>query len=259
MTVTDNKEASASTTQTVTVTRPNQPPVAAFDWSANYLTVNFNADRSFDPDGGSISSYSWNFGDQSSGTGKIVSKTYSAPGSYNVVLTVTDNLGASSSWSSQVNVVANNPPVASFTTLINSLTVDFTSTSTDADGEITSYLWDLGNGVTNTNRQFSYSYSAAGSYTVRLTVTDNAGSSATVSQVVSLTRQSQAPVCGINSCNVRFLQVTCNSNSTDDVGITNYKWDWDNGLSSTGPSLQNAQHTYTSPNTYNIQLTVTDA
>ncbi|MEM9557578.1 MAG: PKD domain-containing protein [Acidobacteriota bacterium] len=47
------------------------------------------------------------------------------------------------------------------------------SCSNDPDGTITSYTWDMGNGVTRTGSSFSYTYWDAGSYTIRLTVRDD--------------------------------------------------------------------------------------
>jgi PKD repeat protein len=75
---------------------PNQPPVAVISASptSGYapLTVNFSGSGSSDADG-SIASYSWKFGDGSSGTGTTVSHTYASVGAYTAVLTVTDNRG----------------------------------------------------------------------------------------------------------------------------------------------------------------------
>jgi len=81
----------------------------------------------------------------------------------------------------------NQPPVAVVNATPTSglvpLTVSFNgSNSTDADGTIASYSWDFGDSATATGATTSHTYNAAGSYTARLTVTDNdgAGSSATV-------------------------------------------------------------------------------
>ncbi len=89
---------------TVTTGGGNQAPVAAYSYVSNGLTVTFS-DSSSDPDG-SIASRSWNFGDGSTSTASNPSKTYSAAGSYTVVLTVTDNLGASNSTSKTVVVTS---------------------------------------------------------------------------------------------------------------------------------------------------------
>jgi hypothetical protein len=78
----------------------NQSPVAAFTFSPADPTVgqqvSFDASPSYDPDG-TISKYEWDFGDNSTGTGKTVSHSYSQNGGYSITLSVTDNRGASNS------------------------------------------------------------------------------------------------------------------------------------------------------------------
>jgi PKD repeat protein len=93
----------------------NAPPTANFTSSVSGLTVNFT-DTSTDTDG-TIASRSWNFGDSTTSTAANPSKTYSAAGTYNVTLTVTDNKGASNTKTASVtvgssggNVLANGVP-----------------------------------------------------------------------------------------------------------------------------------------------------
>ncbi len=188
--VTDNAGAVASVTKSLSVStdQTNKPPVAAFNSTASGLTVNFT-DASTDADG-SIASRSWNFGDGTTSAAANPSKTYAAAGTYTVTLTVTDNAGASTTVSKTVTVkndTANKPPVAAFSMMSNGLTYKFTDASTDADGTIASRLWNFGDGTTSTELNPSKTYSAAGTYTVTLTVKDNAGASATVSKSVAVT------------------------------------------------------------------------
>ena len=111
LTVTDDDGASAESIQSVTVTDPNSLPTASFGVSANDLTATFDASASTDTDG-TISSYLWNFGDGNSGSGKAVTHTYGAAGTYQVGLTVTDNRGGTAQLSKPVTVSAPTPAIA---------------------------------------------------------------------------------------------------------------------------------------------------
>ncbi|MEV7132045.1 PKD domain-containing protein [Arthrobacter sp. NPDC093128] len=82
----------------------NQSPSAVFTSSAAGLTASFDGSGSADPDG-SIASYSWDFGDASpGGTGIKPAHSYSAGGTYQVKLTVTDNAGATGSVTNPVTI-----------------------------------------------------------------------------------------------------------------------------------------------------------
>jgi PKD repeat protein len=83
---------------------------------------------------------------------------------------------------------AGSPPVASFTASCPGLTCSFDArASSDADGPIASYAWSFGDGITGTGPTASHSYAAAGSYSVTLTVTDAAGTSAQTTRNVAPT------------------------------------------------------------------------
>lgn len=90
---------------------PNIAPAARFSSSCSGMTCQFT-DASTDSDG-SVAAWSWNFGNGGVSASQSPSVTYSASGSYNVTLTVTDNLGARSSYSQQVSAVSQAPPTLS--------------------------------------------------------------------------------------------------------------------------------------------------
>lgn len=73
----------------------NQPPIASFAFVCNGPSCTFDASGSSDPDG-SITGYSWGFGDGTTSAGAVVNHTYAAVGAYYVKLFVTDNIGATS-------------------------------------------------------------------------------------------------------------------------------------------------------------------
>ena len=96
LTVEDYSGATATDTVIITVTVPNQPPVAdaGGDQIAFVNTVvSFDGSNSYDPDG-DIVSYNWDFGDRTYASGASVTHTYTTAGIYTATLTVTDNGGA---------------------------------------------------------------------------------------------------------------------------------------------------------------------
>lgn len=82
----------------------------------------------------------------------------------------------------------NTAPTASFTSSCTNLSCSFSgSGSTDADGSITSYAWELGDGTTATGAAVEHTYATAGDRTVRLTVTDDDGATASAERTVTVT------------------------------------------------------------------------
>jgi PKD repeat protein len=138
------------------------------------LTVQFN-----DTSSGSPTAWQWYFGDNTYSGEKNPSHTYMAAGSYTVSHAAINGMGTS--WMNRtayVNVTSS-APVANFTATPVSgtrpLTVQFTDTST---GSPTEWAWDFTNDgtVDSTEQNPSYQYETAGTYSVRLNVT-NAGRS----------------------------------------------------------------------------------
>jgi PKD repeat protein len=113
----DQNQADNTNSTTVKVNpkpQPPQPPTAAFTYSPSKplvgQTVLFNASASYDPDG-TIVSYSWDFGDGTTGSGKTVTHKYAKAGKYTVKLTVTDDDGQTSDPVSKL-ITVEAPPEA---------------------------------------------------------------------------------------------------------------------------------------------------
>lgn len=80
----------------------------------------------------------------------------------------------------------NIPPSAGFQPVTDGLQVAFVDNSSDVDGSISSYSWDLGDGTTSAEPDPSHTYNSAGTYTASLTVTDDEGATDTISLDVAV-------------------------------------------------------------------------
>ncbi len=98
LTVTDNRGITVTSAPTAVTITALATPTAAFTVSptdpAVGRTVVFNGSGSTVPTGRTIDSYVWDFGDgTANGTGQTTSHVYTVPGTYTIVLTVTDSTG----------------------------------------------------------------------------------------------------------------------------------------------------------------------
>jgi len=108
LTVTDDKGKIGLIIKTVEVLKPNQPPVAAFNFSPATgifpLEVTFDGGSSYDPDG-EVVRYDWDFGDGALASGRVVRHTFSSWGVFTVRLTVYDDRNASASTTRPLEVL----------------------------------------------------------------------------------------------------------------------------------------------------------
>ena len=108
----------------------------------------------------------WSFGDGSPDTtARYVAHAYTAPGTYPVVLTVTDDRGGWAAVSHSVEaVVSNSPPQAGFTSACAGLTCTFSDGSFDYDGTVVGYHWTFGDGESADGPHPVHTYAAPGVY-----------------------------------------------------------------------------------------------
>lgn len=79
------------------------------------------------------------------------------------------------------------PPVASYATACADLTCQFDGTgSHDPDGTVADYSWDFGDGHTAAGATVSHTFAAAGTYSVKLTVTDDRGGTDSTTRQVTV-------------------------------------------------------------------------
>lgn len=164
----------------------NQPPTVTASATPTTgtapLVVAFTANAS-DPEGQQLT-YSWEFGNGATSAQANPTYTYQVASAYTARVTVRDPQGATATATVTIaaNSPANRPPTVSVSPSATSgpapLSVTFTTTASDPDGQIASYSWDFGDGTTSTQRSPAHVYQKDGTYVARVTVRDNGGATA---------------------------------------------------------------------------------
>ncbi|WEV29189.1 S8 family serine peptidase [Streptomyces sp. 71268] len=132
------------------------------------------------------------------------------------------------------------------------------SASKDPDGSISSYAWEFGDGRTGEGAKPSHTYDKAGSYEVKLTVTDNSGKTGTVTRKVAVGKPAgEPPVARFTvSCRNDACAFDASRSTDKDGDISSYAWKFGDGETGEG---RTAKNTYPAgQKTYTAELTVTD-
>jgi PKD repeat protein len=224
--------------------------------------VNLDASNSTASPGSSIESYAWDFGDgrTDSGASPFVTHIYSAKGVFTVTLRVNDSLGMTSTDTATVFVQNLAPDVSfAFTPRDPTTATDiaFTDTSLDPDGGIDARLWEFGDGSTSPDANPTHRYSDDGNYSVTLTVTDDEGATASMTQWVNVSNVDPVASFAATPVNPEVGDpVAFTDRSVDADGeIAAWSWDFGDGNAS---SERSPTHTYGESGTFTVTLLVTD-
>jgi PKD repeat protein len=226
------------------------------------------------PTASAITRYAWSFGDGSAdcdepekGCKNCATHTFNEAGSFDVTLTVTNERGLSASTSQTVAIGAATLPTPKFTfspaNPVVGQNVFFSAIGSTAGAghTIVSYRWTFGDGVEGANVNDGHAYSAAGTFRVQLTVTDDAGQSVT-SEATEVTVGTGNPVPVITfspKTPAATTTVSFDSSGTtyfNGATPTTYQWTFGDGVSST---LAKPTHAYAAAGIYSVILTVTDS
>lgn len=225
--------------------------------------LSFDGTRSFDQDG-RILAYQWNLDDGTVLDGAQIGHNFEAPGVYRVTLTVTDDSGAANAVATDTAIVlVNAPPVPDAgpdrSVAVGDVIVFDGRGSSDPDGRIISYLWDFGDGARSEGAMAEYAYETPGTYSARLTVTDDSGTASRARTDEATIRVNAAPVADAGPdqlVTASAVQFDGSRSGDADDRIVSYEWDFGDGETGSGP---NPTHVYREPGTYTVRLTVTDA
>lgn len=243
----------------------NAAPVPSFSYKTPVSTLDnnrFSAAKSSDSDG-KIIAYEWSFGDGQTASGLNATHTYSAPGTYSVQLTITDDSGTKSQTASLTQQIrVNKPPVPVFSAaaVITTSQASFdASASADSDDPIISYAWNFGDGKKGSGKNPTHIYTQSGTYTVNLAVTDGSKTRTNRVETQKTIRVNAPPVAaaGADIITAPNKQITLDASaSTDSDGsINSYTWQLSDGTSKTGKSIS---HSFKKSGTFFAKLTVRD-
>jgi len=203
--------------------------------------------------------YTWNFGDGTTGEGTELSHEYAATGTYLVTLSADLTDCGTVTYTDSVYVVEGDDdhngncqayfyyyPVSdafmNFAFIANSL------------GDAASYTWDFGDGTTATGLEAEHEYSEAGEYTVTLTSTSDCGE-LVYTEVVTAGEQSDPN----SDCQNYFVHYANSNTLLDFVFLANYvgddatfSWNFGDGTSGTGGQVE---HSYSEAGEYTVTLT----
>jgi PKD repeat protein len=246
--------------------RVNEPPVAVAGPNQLLTTslVHFDgtASRAF---GGRISSYAWDFGDGTTGSGATVDHVYARHGRFNVRLTVTDDSGTErNTGTSTTTVVIKTPPIADAgarqVSAPGEKLVFDASRSLDPDGDITAYEWDFGDGTKASGRVVSHVFAKPGAYDVRLTVKDDSGTANGIDFAETRAVVNAPPVAKAGTNLIAApsddVRLDASGSYSPSGKIVSYRWDFSDG----GPPVSGAKvaRRFDKPGVYTAHLTVAD-
>jgi PKD repeat protein len=248
---------------------PAGSPTADFTFAPSSPSLNvpvtFDASTSQPGQNAEISNYSWTFGDGQTGSDKVVNHAFSSTGKFTVTLTVTNDRGLSASKPLDVIVSAPQPPsgdwlnspikpVVNETVFFNAAGVQVSAGRT-----VTRYDWSFGDGATASGQMTTHVFTAANTYAVVLTVTDDVGQTSVLPH--NLTIDTANPTAKLTLTKAGGLSVVADGSLSTAVGsavITKYTFDFGPRFGSQSQSGPVLPFSFPELGTYTVTLIVTD-
>ncbi len=246
----DSSGYTCSNTVTMPVIVPNTPTIY-YTWDPE-PTCLMDTTFFYGASGTPITDWYWNFDDGHDTTGQYAGHVFDNPGTYDVILYITDTNLCQNSLSQQVTI---NPIPQVSMQIFDSPTCaqSMTTFQGTADTGIEFWYWDFGDGGISEDQNPVHSYTNGGTYTVTLTATDSAGCSATATGEIIVVPTPTADFSyTMSGCNLFAFT----DNSTLPPGYQEYSWHWDFGDGSTS-DVPDPVHTYATGGFFDVKLVFT--
>lgn len=181
-------------------------------------------------------SYDWDFGDGNTSNENSPYHTYANHGSYTTKLIGTSQFGCQDSLEQTITIHSAPTAQFSFTNDCYNVLANFTDQSTIANGTITDWFWNFGDGLTGNLDDESHIYSLDGDFQVELVVTSDNNCTDTVTHTITRYPLPEPSYTANSECvydNVQFNDISTINNPDN---ITNWEWSFGPGLNSTQQS-----------------------
>ena len=199
-------------------------------------------------------SYTWDFGDDAQGVGRILTHTYGTVGVYTAIVTASNTINT---LTATTRVTITEAPIAGLTASNNSPTLLGNSTrltATITSGNNVTYQWNFGDSASGQGQSVTHTYGAIGFYTALVTATDS------VSVLTATTRVTitDAPIAGLTASNNSPTLLGNSTRLTATVASgsnVSYQWNFGDGTLGQG---QVVTHTYTTIGFYTAMVTASN-
>lgn len=271
--ITDNSGAECAEDSISREVVVNIPPYVEFSSPSRVcagMPVKLDAGNSRDDEGRPLS-YQWNFGDGTHLTTRkaVAEKTYKTGGTFEISLSVDDNLNSICNTASTSRMIyVNSPPRIDAgpkqryqcVQRESDLTVAFDASDThDINADNLQFTWDMGDGRTQTGPKVAHTYPGHGTYDVKLLVDDKSGLECAQDVEFYQVKLSQAPQADAGpdafGCVGQKLDFDGRNSGAQLKGTLHGRWDYGDGQFEEGIKTAYA---YQRPGTYQAVLTVTD-
>lgn len=215
--------------------------------------------------------YTWDFGDGTSGSGALTTHQYRTVATFAATLTVTDARGATATKTTGIVVAVGAPPTTVDFTMspanpgVNQTIFFNASASRAATGRtLVKYDWDFGKGTTGSGVTVTKTYAEPGTYTITLKVTDDAAAFASTTKTLQVGSDASKPTARLTSSPTAPTTATdvffdASASTPASSPIVSYQFTWGDNTSDTTGTAATATHRFARAGVYVVRLTVTDS
>ncbi len=204
-------------------------------------------------------SYTWDFGDGSPTVAdqSPVTHVYGTRGLKTAILTATTNNSGTICTEPTTATFTIADPIAAHTIVDDTSCYDIAVNFTDVSQDMSSVLWDFGDGSLSASTPASHLYSTPGVYTMKHVITDiNDCKDSTTKTIIV-----QGPIPDFSADRLfgcAPTTITFTDNSVSDSTLTNWTWDFGDGSPVEATTNPTISHTYTVPGIYSVTMTAFD-